>query len=603
VLDAPEGVKIPPSEGARVPTQADRLLIELAVKNHLITKAEGDACLGDLTASPGLEAGAHLLDKNLLKDRHLASLRKKVEKMLEEGGGEAPTKAAPASAPAAPPPVASGTDATFVAGDATLSPLSSGDGAVVLFGQIAKKLGMLDEAARRHGMSTDALLDLGVKKQEELAQKGGPMRLGAILVKAGMLTNEQVHEVLRYQEKWIVGCAVCGKRYNVSGTAAASGGALRCVACGGALSQSGTGTGITVMQTHPGAQGEKLAPMPAPESRERPTVRHAPSPDDPAGLVGVEWKRHRVEKVLGKGGMGAVYKALQLDLRDRPVALKVMLRGAGQAAPGERERFEREAKLVGKLNHPNIVQIYAAEWNDDLCWFTMEFVGGEDFKAVLRSGQSPIRKGAEVVAKVARAMDFAHRRGVIHRDLKPQNIMIVAETGEPKVLDFGLAKNVSKVEQEKLTQMGAFLGTPAYMAPEQAGGDPDAIDARADVYALGAILYEVLTGRPPFTGKKAIQVIKQVLKEDPVPCRKVFPQAPAELEAVAMKALRKDPAERYQTAGELADAIEAVIGKVSRTLQAPESGEHRPGAAEGSSTSTDEGTKKKGFISRLFGGG
>ncbi|MCW8139215.1 MAG: serine/threonine protein kinase, partial [Planctomycetota bacterium] len=286
----------------------------------------------------------------------------------------------------------------------------------------------------------------------------------------------------------------------------------------------------------------------------------------------------------------------------RPVALKVMLRAGAQAAQGERERFEREARLVGKLNHPNIVQIYNAEWNDDLCWFTMEFVKGQDFKVVLRSGQSPIRKGAEVVAKVARAMDFAHRRQVIHRDLKPQNIMVVEETGEPKVLDFGLAKSVSKEEQEKLTQMGSFLGTPSYMAPEQAGGDPDAIDARADVYALGAILYEVLTGRPPFTGKKAIQVIKAVLKEDPVPCRQIFPQAPAELEAVALKALRKDPAERFQTAGALADAIEDVIGKVSRTLGTPDSGE-QPTASSSGGGGSEGGEKKKGFFSRIFGGG
>jgi predicted Ser/Thr protein kinase len=582
-----------------VPTPADRLLIDLAVKNHLITQAEGEAALAELPA--GVEAGAHLVAKNLIKDRHLASLRKKMEKMSVEGGGEPATRPTAAPAPTAPPVAASGDalDATFVAASASGSPLSSADGAVVLFGQIAVKLGMLKGAAALHKMSEENLLNMALKKQEEFAQKGAPMRIGAILAKANMLSNDQVHEVLRYQEKFIVACTVCAKRYNVSGTAAASGQALACPACGGAVAPAGTG--ITVAQTLTG--GEKgLAPMPAPTTKMpavSATARHAPTEEDPAGLLGVEWKGHKVEKVLGRGGMGAVYKAVQLQLR-RPVALKVMLRGGKQAAPGERERFEREARVVGKLNHPNIVQIYNAEWSDDLCWFTMEFVLGQDFKQHLRSGQSPIRKGAEVVAKVARAMDFAHRRQVIHRDLKPQNIMIVDETGEPKVLDFGLAKNVSKEQQEKLTQMGSFLGTPAYMAPEQAGGDPDAIDARADVYALGAILYEVLTGRPPFTGKKALQVIKQVLKEDPVPCRQVFPQAPPELEAIALKSLKKDPAERYQTAGELADALEAVIGKVSRTLAAPESGEHPMG--DGSSSATDTKKKGGGFFSRMFGG-
>ncbi|MCO5168925.1 MAG: protein kinase [Planctomycetes bacterium] len=586
-----------------MPTPADRLLIELAVKNHLITQSEGDACLAELAQQPGVEAGAHLIARSLIKERHIASLQKKVQKLLEEGAS--PTRPAPIADPGAPTvvPTADGgsaADATFVAPDPASSPLASADGAVVLFGQIALRLRMLEGGAQRHGMTPEALLDLGLKKQEELAQKGAPLRIGAILAKAGVLTNEQVHEVLRYQEKWIVTCAACHKRYNVSGTAGRSSAGLACITCGGQLIAAGT-SGITVFQTHPGGGEGALAPMPAPPAAPaRATARHEPTPDDPAGLVGVEWKGHRVEKVLGRGGMGAVYKATQLELR-RPVALKVMLRAGAQAAQGERERFEREARLVGKLNHPNIVQIYNAEWNDDLCWFTMEFVKGQDFKVVLRSGQSPIRKGAEVVAKVARAMDFAHRRQVIHRDLKPQNIMVVEETGEPKVLDFGLAKSVSKEEQEKLTQMGSFLGTPSYMAPEQAGGDPDAIDARADVYALGAILYEVLTGRPPFTGKKAIQVIKAVLKEDPVPCRQVFPQAPAELEAVALKALRKDPAERFQTAGALADAIEEVIGKVSRTLGTPESGEHP--TAQSSGGGSEGGEKKKGFFSRIFGGG
>jgi hypothetical protein len=584
-----------------VPTQADRLLIELAVKNHLITKAEGDACLSELMQTPGLEAGAHMIAKNLIKDRHLASLMKKVEKTLAEGGTAKPLPAIDPNAPTVAPPAPS--DATFVAPDPASSPLSSAEGAVVLFGQIAIKLGLLAPASAKHNMKPEALLELGLKKQEELGQKGTPVRIGAMLVKAGMLTNEQVHEILRYQEKWIVTCATCSKRYNVSGTALKSSAGLACIACGGQLAATG-GSGITVSQTHPGAAAQ-LAPMPTPVTKATTsTARHAPTPDDPAGLVGVEWEGHLVGKVLGRGGMGAVYKAEPTELR-RPVALKVMLRGTGQAAPGERERFEREAKLVGKLNHPNIVRVFKAAWNDDLCWFTMEFVQGQDFKVVLRSGQSPIRKGAEIVAKVARAMDFAHRHSVIHRDLKPQNIMVVEESGEPKVLDFGLAKSISKEQQEKLTQMGSFLGTPAYMAPEQAGGDPDAIDARADIYALGAILYEVLTGRPPFTGKKAIQVIKAVLKEDPVPCRQIFPQAPAELEAVALKCLRKDPAERFQTAGEMADAIEAVIGKVSRTLAAPESGEHRPGegSSGGASGSSDGGDKKKGFFSRMFGGG
>ena len=556
---------------------ADRLLVELAVKNHLISQAEADGVLAELAQRPGVAAAALLVDKKLLKERHVESLQRKAEKVLAEQQ----------QAAAQPALGLSSDDATFVAPDPAASPLASSDGGLILFGQLAIK----------HGFLVEADLERALRLQEQLKAQGTPMRTGEILVRAKRMTTEQVHEVLRFQEKWVAACAVCNRRYNVHGT---SGQELRCPQCGGPVGASASGVSVG------GTLGGGGQPTVAGAPNVLPNGRLAPTADDPAGLLGLEWKGYRVEKVLGKGGMGAVYKAVQASLR-RPVALKVMLRGAGAAAPGERERFEREAKLVGGLRHPNIVPVFTAEWDDELAWFTMELVAGKDFKAVLRSGASPIRKGAEVVVKAARAMDFAHQRGVIHRDLKPQNIMVDDESGEPKILDFGLAKNIAGDKSvEQLTQMGAFLGTPAYMAPEQAGGDPNAIDHRADVYALGAILYEVLTGRPPFTGKKAIQVIRQVLKEDPVPCREVFPQAPAELEAVAMKALRKDPDERYQTAGELADAIEAVIGKVSRSLGTPPelaegggaSGAGRTGASPGGSTQ-----RRKGFLSRLFGGG
>ena len=562
-----------------MPSQADRLFVELAVKNHLITQAEADACLSEL--APGLDAAAWMLQRNLIKEKHVASLKKKIGQLAESGLGQAPP----------PQPAAdAGTEATFVSPDPSGSKLLSEGAAMVLFGQIARSMNYVSEAD----------LDRALRLQEHLAQKNQPMRLGEILVKAKRMTAEQVHEVLRYQQLWILTCNVCARRFNVSGSQERASGGLRCDACGGTLVQADTG--ITVAGTHGGQQGG-LAPVAPPTQQSKagsqvslhaPEERGTPTQDDPAGLLGRTWKGYAVEKVLGRGGMGAVYKAVQLSLK-RPVALKVMLRLPGQVVPGERERFMREAKVIASLNHPNVVGMVDAHWDDDLSWFTMEMVAGQDFKACLRSGTFPMRKGAEVVAKTARAMDFAHKKGVIHRDLKPQNIMIVAETGEPKVLDFGLAKHMDQHAIEQLTQMGAFLGTPAYMAPEQAGGDPSLIDSRADVYALGAILYEVLCGRPPFTGKKAIQVIRKVLKEDPEPPRAVFPQAPPELEAIAMKALKKDPAARYQTAGQLADAIEAVIGRVThvpiKPLDATGDGDTTPGSKE-----------KKGFLRGLFGG-
>jgi len=561
-----------------VPTPADHLLAELAVKNHLISEAERDSCLGELEAQSGLELGELLVQKKMLKERHLRSLRKRVDQLLADR--EAPTTAAGTASSPAPAPEVDASSETFVTGPAAADGsglLSQDAAAIVLFGQIAHKMNLLSE----HD------LQRALRLQEHLAAQGRPMRLGEILVNAKRMTEAQVHQVLRYQELYIVRCTVCSRRFNMS---ASQEHALRCGHCGGGLVQASTG--VAVSGTHAGVP-EKMAPLdPSLVSKpDLPRERHAPTADDPAGLVGVFWKGYQVEEVLGRGGMGAVYRSLQ-DPKDlaRPVALKVMLRAAAQAAPGERERFEREAKLLANLSHPNIAYVYEGGWEEDLCWFTMELVAGQDFKKVLRSGKSPMRKGAEVVAKVARAMEFAHRKGIIHRDLKPQNVMIEGETGEPKVLDFGLAKDVGRNAMEQLTQMGAFLGTPAYMAPEQAGGDPNAIDARADVYALAAMLYEVLTGRPPFTGKKAIHVIRKVLKEDPVSCRQVFEHANAELEAVAMKGLSKAADDRFQSAGELADAIEAVIGRVSR-------------GAGGRQEKPDEAPpQKKGLLGRLLGG-
>ena len=572
-------------------TPADRLFVELAVKNHLISQGEADTCLAELggagssgSGGPGAAAAAWMLQRNLIKERHVASLQKKLDKLLQENPAAAAAAAAGGPAPSASGPAApSETEATFVAPDPSSSKLLTEGAAVVLFGQIAQRMGYLQESD----------LERALRLQEHLASQGNPMRLGEILVKARRMSPEQVREVLRYQELWIYTCNVCRRRFNVSGSQERAGGGLRCDACGGTLVHEGTG--ITVTGTHGGGAGGLAPAEPPTEAAAAPlTERGPPTPDDPAGLVGRTWKGYRVEKVLGRGGMGAVYKAIQVSLR-RPVALKVMLRMPGQVVPGERERFMREAKLIAALNHPHIVGVVDAEWDEDLCWFTMELVAGQDFKACLRSGTFPMRKGAEVVAKTARAMDFAHKKGVIHRDLKPQNIMIDAESGEPKVLDFGLAKNLDTHSIEALTQMGAFLGTPAYMAPEQAGGDPNLIDARADVYALGAILYEVLCGRPPFGGKKAIQVIRKVLKEEPPPPREIFPQAPPELEAIALKALRKERDQRQQTAGELADEIEAVIGRVTHVPIQP-----RDAGADDSSSGGSP--RSKGFLGRLFGG-
>lgn len=528
-------------------SREDELLIELALKNSLLSQAEGAECLA---ASEG-DVGAVLIAKGYVKERHVKSLRKKVPKLLAEQPptaaeatrasssdvGQVPGSGLGASSTGAGsnPSHFDPSDATFVA---PASDSGTGIGSsmgLALFGQIAIHKGYLSEPDLQTALTYQDSLPIPRAK------------IGEILVHYRRLSAPQVDEVLAWQAEW--------------------------------KSQLG-GSGSTL----------------GPSDVEISTSGRGPStPDDPGGLLGRTWKGYRVERVLGKGGMGAVYRVVQEQLM-RDVALKVMLRPPGRASAGkeERERFIREARLVASLNHPNIVTVWEADWNEDFSWFTMELVPGKDFKHILRSGKFPIRAGAGVVAKVSRAMDFAHERGVIHRDLKPQNIMIDEESGEPKILDFGLAKNVDAQQLQQLTQMGAFLGTPAYMAPEQAGGDPNAVDRRADTYALGAILYEVLTGRPPFTGSTAINVIKKVLKEDPKHPQEVFAQAEPRLSKIALKALAKEPEDRYQSAADLADAIEAVIGRVTRKLG--DTGiVTKPEGEDG-----DSGTK--GFFGRLFGG-
>src|SRR3984893_834755 len=202
---------------------------------------------------------------------------------------------------------------------------------------------------------------------------------------------------------------------------------------------------------------------------------------------------YRVDGVLGSGGMGVVYRAWDPRL-NRPIALKMLLAGA-QARPTELERFRREAQAVAALRHPNIVQVYDVGEVGGRPYFTMEFVEGRDLAETIQGTPQPASKATTIVAMVADAVHVAHRSGIVHRDLKPSNVLLAAD-GAPKVTDFGLARRLEG--DRELTLSGSPMGTPSYMAPEQARGDKHAVGPATDVYALGAILYELLTGRPPF---------------------------------------------------------------------------------------------------------
>jgi WD40 repeat protein/tetratricopeptide (TPR) repeat protein len=252
---------------------------------------------------------------------------------------------------------------------------------------------------------------------------------------------------------------------------------------------------------------------------------------------------------LGEGGMGVVYQARHLRL-NRVVALKVILAG-GHAGAAQLARFRTEAEAIARLQHPGVVQVYESGEHDGLPYLALEYCPGGSLAAKLRG--TPLRpaEAAALVERLAGAVDAAHRQQVVHRDLKPANVLLAAD-GTPKVTDFGLAKLLGAAGQ---TASGVVMGTPSYIAPEQAGGQSDAVGPAADIYALGAILYECLTGRPPFKGPTPLDTIAQVVSEEPVPLRRLNARLPRDLETVCLKCLEKDPARRYGSARELAEDL------------------------------------------------
>src|SRR5262245_27259422 len=279
---------------------------------------------------------------------------------------------------------------------------------------------------------------------------------------------------------------------------------------------------------------------------------------------------------LGRGGMGVVYKARHLNL-NRIVALKMILAG-GHASPEDLQRFLTEAEAVAALQHPNIVQIFEAGHHNGLPFFTLEYVDGGTLTGWVREHPLPAAQAAHLVEQLARGVAYAHDKGIVHRDLKPDNILLGAgrsqagtpETEDwvqppnvtladdrrtppvPKITDFGLAKRVKG--GSGVTHTGAVMGTPSYMAPEQAEGKKN-VGAAADVYALGAILYRLVTGRPPFQAATPLDTVMQVVSDEPISPRHPQPKLPKDLETICLKCLQKDPAKRYASADALADDL------------------------------------------------
>jgi hypothetical protein len=285
-----------------------------------------------------------------------------------------------------------------------------------------------------------------------------------------------------------------------------------------------------------------------------------PAPADDARFAPVPG--YEILGELGRGGMGVVYKARQTAL-NRVVALKMILSGA-HAGADELARFRTEAESIARLQHPGIVAVFEVGEHQGRPFLSLEFCAGGGLDKKLNGVPVQPREAAVLVRKLAEAVQAAHEAKVVHRDLKPANVLLTAD-GTPKVTDFGLAR---KLDEQGMTQTGSVMGTPSYMAPEQAQGKKD-MGPLADVYALGAILYECLTGRAPFRAATTFDTLDQVQKADPVPPRALQPAVPRDLETVCLKCLRKEPHKRYASAAELADDLRRFLdGEVIRARRA-----------------------------------
>ena len=307
---------------------------------------------------------------------------------------------------------------------------------------------------------------------------------------------------------------------------------------------------------------ERMAPSPAPDDLDKPDASgetdELPRDFGPFELL----------SEIGRGAMGVVYRARQTDL-DRTVAVKMIL-ASHLASPEHVRRFQVEARAAARLRHPAIVPIHqVGEWHGQH-YFCMECIEGESLAQRIARGPMAVDAVVRLAATVARAVEHLHQQGVVHRDLKPSNILLDLDE-RPYVTDFGLAKVLEPGSE--MTVTGIIAGTPSYMSPEQASGHSGAVGPSADVYSLGAILYELLTGRPPFRQENPLDTLLEILGREPVGPRKIDPQVPPGLELICLKCLAKSPGDRYASAAALADDLDRFARSEPLTVRPPHVGQ------------------------------
>src|SRR5438132_1603602 len=309
-------------------------------------------------------------------------------------------------------------------------------------------------------------------------------------------------------------------------------------------------TGLGLLAGSTIAVGDDCASVENVESSDANAAPHVKKVPRPAKTL-ANFGDYELLEEIGRGGQGVVYRARQKSL-NRTVALKVI--GLGHwATEAHLKRFRREAESAASLEHPGIVPIHEVGERDGSCYFSMKFIEGGQLDAVAKREAMPIRRAAELIAKVARIVHYAHEHHILHRDIKPGNILLDQE-GEPHLTDFGLARLIET--ESTVTRTIEVLGTPSYMAPEQAVGNNAQLTAATDVYGLGAVFYQLLTGHPPFAGGTAYETIRLVLESEPRPPRQWNPKIDRDLSTICLKCLEKDPKRRYSSALALAEDLE-----------------------------------------------